>query len=221
MFELYNEKARRVIFFARYEASTFGSPYIETEHFLLGLFREDKELVRRFLPSRAVHDEIQKQIEEQTAVREKLSTSVDLPISAEVRRVLAFAEEEGAARGLITTAHLLLGLLRLEDCFATKTLHRYGLFADVVRQQLQGSLPAGSVKQTHSKPTACRDCKHLIIDGSSLKENLNLYCGASPQEPRFDCYTGEFKSESSGSPSERFRLCMLINSGECRLFEPK
>jgi len=35
MFERYTEKARRVIFFARYEASQFGSPYIETEHLLL------------------------------------------------------------------------------------------------------------------------------------------------------------------------------------------
>jgi len=44
MFERYTEKARRVIFFARYEASQFGSPYIETEHLLLGLLREDKAL---------------------------------------------------------------------------------------------------------------------------------------------------------------------------------
>jgi hypothetical protein len=36
MFERYTEKARRVIFFARYEASQFGSPYIETEHLLAG-----------------------------------------------------------------------------------------------------------------------------------------------------------------------------------------
>ncbi len=42
MFERYTEKARRVIFFARYEASQFGSPYIETEHLLLGLLREEK-----------------------------------------------------------------------------------------------------------------------------------------------------------------------------------
>jgi hypothetical protein len=29
MFERYNEKARQSIFFARYEASVFASPYIE------------------------------------------------------------------------------------------------------------------------------------------------------------------------------------------------
>ncbi len=45
MFERYTEKARRVISFARYEASQSGSPYIETEHLLLGLLREDKALL--------------------------------------------------------------------------------------------------------------------------------------------------------------------------------
>ena len=50
MFEKYTEKARRVIFFARYEASQFGSPSIETEHLLLGLIREDKNLTTRFIP---------------------------------------------------------------------------------------------------------------------------------------------------------------------------
>lgn len=46
MFERYTEKARRVIFFARYEASQYGSPYIETEHLLLGLCREDRTIKR-------------------------------------------------------------------------------------------------------------------------------------------------------------------------------
>ena len=46
MFERYTEKARRTIFFARYEASQFGSPVIDTEHLLLGLLREDKSLYR-------------------------------------------------------------------------------------------------------------------------------------------------------------------------------
>ncbi|MBV8774893.1 MAG: hypothetical protein JO166_21550, partial [Deltaproteobacteria bacterium] len=44
MFERYTEKARRTIFFGRYEASQFGSACIEPEHLLLGLLREDKAL---------------------------------------------------------------------------------------------------------------------------------------------------------------------------------
>ena len=75
MFERYTEKARRVIFFARYEASQFGSPYIETEHLLLGLLREDKALANRFLRSHAAVESIRKQIEGHTTIREKVSTS--------------------------------------------------------------------------------------------------------------------------------------------------
>ena len=71
MFERYTEKARRVIFFARYEASQFGSPYIETEHLLLGLLREDKALANRFLRSHAAVESIRKQIEGHTTVAKR------------------------------------------------------------------------------------------------------------------------------------------------------
>ena len=50
MFERYTEQARRVIFFARYETSQFGSQLMEPEHCLLGLFREDPGLMNRFVP---------------------------------------------------------------------------------------------------------------------------------------------------------------------------
>ena len=45
MFERYTERARRVLFFARYEASQLGSISIETEHLLLGLIREGKGII--------------------------------------------------------------------------------------------------------------------------------------------------------------------------------
>jgi ATP-dependent Clp protease ATP-binding subunit ClpC len=49
MFERYTEKARRVVFFARFEASKAGVPYIDDEHMLLGLIRENKGQLARFL----------------------------------------------------------------------------------------------------------------------------------------------------------------------------
>ena len=91
MFERYTEKARRVIFFARYEASEFGSPYIETEHLLLGLLREDMALIKRFLPSDAAVESIRKQIENHATSPEKIPTSVDLPLTHECTRVLVNA----------------------------------------------------------------------------------------------------------------------------------
>ncbi len=138
MFERYTEKARRVIFFARYEASQFGSPYIETEHLLLGLIREDKALANRFLRTHAAVDSIRKQIEAHTTIREKVSTSVDLPLSHECKRVLAYAAEEAErlSHKHIGTEHLLLGLLREERCFAAEILHERGLRLSSIRDEL-------------------------------------------------------------------------------------
>src|ERR1700689_1367997 len=138
MFERYTEKARRVIFFARYEASQFGSPYIETEHLLLGLLREDKALTNRFLRSHASVESIRKQIEGHTTIREKVSTSVDLPLSNECKRVLAYASEEAErlSHKHIGTEHLLLGLLREEKCFAAEILPERGLRLSTIREEL-------------------------------------------------------------------------------------
>jgi ATP-dependent Clp protease ATP-binding subunit ClpC len=144
MFERYTEKARRTIFFARYEASQFGSPYIETEHLLLGLLREDKALAEAIVPSHETVEEVRRQIESRTMVREKVSTSVDLPLSNECRRVLAYAAEEAErlSHKHIGTEHLLLGLLREEKCFATELLHQRGVRLAEMRERLEQSSEA-------------------------------------------------------------------------------
>jgi ATP-dependent Clp protease ATP-binding subunit ClpC len=138
MFERYTEKARRVIFFARYEASQFGSPYIETEHMLLGILREDKALTNRLLRTHSSVESIRKQIEAHTTIREKVSTSVDLPLSNECKRVLAFASEEAERLGHkhLGTEHLLLGLLREENSFAANILKERGVQLASVREGL-------------------------------------------------------------------------------------
>src|SRR5436309_3576206 len=108
MFERYTEHARRVIFFARYEASNYGWPCIETEHILLGLLREDKEIFR-LLP-RVDGESIRKQVEAKSKVRKSISTSVDQPLSDEGKRALTYAAEEADRLNHkhIGTEHLLL-----------------------------------------------------------------------------------------------------------------
>jgi hypothetical protein len=138
VFERYTEKARRVVFFARYEASEFGSPCIETEHVLLGLLREDSALTHRFLPSSRMVESIRREIEALATPREKISTSVDLPLSNESKRVFAYAAEEAALLNHkhIGTEHLLLGLLREEKCLAADLLRERGLWLRHVREEL-------------------------------------------------------------------------------------
>ncbi|MGE0122590.1 MAG: ATP-dependent Clp protease ATP-binding subunit [Vicinamibacterales bacterium] len=139
MFERYTERARRVLFFARYEASQLGSISIETEHLLLGLIREGKGLTSRiFQRSHLSLDGIRKDIEGRTVFREKVSTSVEIPFSGETKRVLQYAAEEAdrLLHNYIGTEHLLLGLLREERSVAASILMEKGMRLHAVREDI-------------------------------------------------------------------------------------
>src|SRR6201989_1188771 len=139
MFERYTEKARRVIFFARYEASQFGAPTSTRKNLLLGLMREDKTLTARFLArAQTSLEAIRKEIEGRAPLREKISTSVELPLAPETKRVLAFAHEESdrLQHRHIGTEHLLLGLLREERSMAAEILYDRGLRLNAVRDEI-------------------------------------------------------------------------------------
>jgi len=134
VFERYTEKARLVIFFARFQATRSGSPCIETEHLLLGLLHESHETMR-LLP-RDSEESIRKQIDARTNVPPGASTSVDLPLSNESKRALAYAAEEAErlAHRHIGAEHLLLGLLREQRCFAAEILRERGVSLEKLRE---------------------------------------------------------------------------------------
>ncbi len=137
MFERYTEKARRVIFFARYEASQFGSPVIDTEHLLLGILRETTQ-VTRMLPAGAP-EAIRAQIDARFEIREKVSNNVDLPLSNAAKRVLAYGAEEAERLNHrhIGSEHLFLGLLREENSLAAKLLEPFGVKLEQFRTKIE------------------------------------------------------------------------------------
>lgn len=149
MFEHYTEKARRVVFFARYEASNYGSQAIESEHLLLGFLRECRDY-RRWAPN-LDSDAVRKRIDGRTPQCTPTSTSVDLPLSEESRRVLKFALEEAERldHKYIGTEHLFLGLLDVSDSVAAKLLIEAGADAASMRAKLvsEGSPHAGLMER--------------------------------------------------------------------------
>jgi ATP-dependent Clp protease ATP-binding subunit ClpA len=114
---------------------------METEHLLLGLLREDKNLANRFLRDLSSIEDIREEIEGRTTIREKVSTSIDLPLSKECKRILAYSAEEAEllTHRHIGTEHLLLGILREERCVAAEILHERGLRLDAIREELSRS----------------------------------------------------------------------------------
>ena len=168
MFERFTEKARRTIFFARYEASQYGSHYIETEHFLLGLLREDGHIVRHFVPQLGQVSAIREEIEAHIQKREPISTSVEVPLSSECKHILKLAMEESErlAHKHVGTEHLLLGILREEKCFAARILKAKGAELSPLREAfLQAK-------------TTDRDAQRISWRSDELKERFEKFLNA-------------------------------------------
>ena len=138
MFERFTERARRVIFFARYEASQYGSTTIEIEHLLLGALKEDRDLIKRFSGSSTTAENIRTEIEKHLTLREKVSTSVDLPLSEACKRVLTLALNECVALNHphVEVEHILLGILRQQTSTASQILQTFGIDEFAVRRQI-------------------------------------------------------------------------------------
>jgi ATP-dependent Clp protease ATP-binding subunit ClpC len=145
MFERYTDRAQRVIFFARYEASALGSSVIETEHLLLGLLREGGGIVGTVLQrSHITHDTIRKEVERRRAPHEPTSTSVDMPLSSEAKSALQHAADEAdqAQAERIDAPHLLLGLLRERESLAAGILNSNRVDLEGVREEVRLRAPA-------------------------------------------------------------------------------
>jgi ATP-dependent Clp protease ATP-binding subunit ClpC len=172
MFERYTEKARRVIFFARYEASQVGALQIDAEHILLGLVREDKTISNRFFHrAQASVENIRKDVESRIVLRPRHPQTIDLPLSIEAKRVLAFSAEESERLGNrhIGTEHLLLGLLREENTLAAEILYERGIRLTDIRSELlrQSGRERDSIarKETPHLYEFCRDLTDAALEG--------------------------------------------------------
>jgi hypothetical protein len=197
MFERYTEKARRLIFFSRYEASQYGSPYIEVAHLLLGLMREDFPTVSRV---REIEKLILLPAIEGLCVRkeDKIATDVDLPFSHASRRVVAYGAEEAERLGHkhIGPEHLLMGVLR-EQGKEAEVLTGFGIALDRAREAFQSRPQPSNAQTSHlqllpGRYAVCRlaaDAEVPPIGGTFVSitrtaDELSVVCeeNAAPQD---------------------------------------
>jgi ATP-dependent Clp protease ATP-binding subunit ClpC len=139
MFERFSEAARRALFFARYEASMLGSRTIEAEHLLLGLIRDGKGAVAEAFEVAGLSDrDARAQIEAQAGMRERLPTSVEIPFSGAMQRILRYAMEQADAlkHREIGREHLLLGILTDGSSFSARMLKTHGITVESFRDRL-------------------------------------------------------------------------------------
>jgi ATP-dependent Clp protease ATP-binding subunit ClpC len=138
MLENLTERARRTLFFARYEAARAGSAQIEPEHVLLGLLRESDELVEQLFERFRLDPATVRQ--ELTGVESPPETQgpSELPLSDESRRILLLAAHEAEVLGhnAVGNEHVVLGILRLEGSLAARVMASHGMTLFAVREEL-------------------------------------------------------------------------------------
>src|SRR5207247_1722141 len=133
MFERFTERARRALFFARYESSQLGVITIEAEHLLLGILKENRGLPARVFAAHDMsYDSVRSAIPQG---REKITTSVEIPFSAAAKKALQAAalEADRFGHNYIGTEHLLLGLIAESDGRTAAILKQHGMDLDKVR----------------------------------------------------------------------------------------
>lgn len=150
MFERFTEGARRVVFFARYEAANLGSPTINTEHLLLGILREDKALVRQVLLN-LEYESVRQTFPENP--EQRIGLHVDLPLSEHAQRALKHAMDEADRVNAkhIGTEHLLLALSLDSEYGAAKALSKV-LSPEALRERIEALPVRGRLDVARQSP---------------------------------------------------------------------
>jgi uncharacterized protein (TIGR03435 family) len=160
VFERYTEAARRVLFFAPYEADRTKSVSVESEHLLLALIRETGGMVARLLARASIAPETIRKDIDGLRPRQQGSPADENRFSHETKRILELAAEE-ANRLLhheIDTEHLLLGILREDQSVAASILATHGMRINEVRDEivLIHSQQAAAPPPDHTLPPEMR-----------------------------------------------------------------
>jgi ATP-dependent Clp protease ATP-binding subunit ClpA len=99
---------------------------------------------------------------------EYVSTSVEVPLTNECKRILTFAVEEAAnsKHEYVGVEHLLLGILREQRCLAARLLQARRVEIDAIRQKIMPHLP--KEERSHDaateQPIAIRKVIVAVLD---------------------------------------------------------
>jgi ATP-dependent Clp protease ATP-binding subunit ClpC len=151
MFERYTERARRVLFFARYETSQRGGLTITAEDLLLGIVREGKGIAHQLLRDAGLsYDDLIRQLASSSPAGARVATSVEIPFSQEAKDILQLtaAEADSLHHSYIGVEHLLLGLLRRGETPASSILEGHGMTLEGTRKQVVDMLSKSGALST-------------------------------------------------------------------------
>ena len=138
MFRRFSPRAREVVISAQQEARALHHNFIGTEHILLGLLRDRDGVAGRALHGLGISPEAAREQVLDIIGEGKQEPAGHIPLTPRSKRVLELAVREAVRLDHlhVGTEHILLGLVREGDGVGWHVLHRLGVTAPRVRDQV-------------------------------------------------------------------------------------
>ena len=135
----FSPKVKDVIAYSKEEALRLGHEFIGTEHLMLGLLRKANGDAYDILSSFEINfTELRRKIELLNPISniDNINTKKSLHLTKQAEKALktTFLEAKLYKSDSISTAHLLLCILRNENDPTTKILHKFDIFYDDVKE---------------------------------------------------------------------------------------
>lgn len=232
MIDRFTTKARTAINLAVQAAERLGHGYVGTEHLLIGLLEEGSGVASRVLEENGVkEDKVLNLISQLIAPDQAVRLQEDGGYTPGARRVLenSYREAVRFKANLIGTEHVLISIIRDNDCVASRLLNTIGvsvqkLYIDVLAAMGEDA-PANKeeLMKTHKKgntPTLdsySRDLTELALKGkldpvigreSEIKRLIQILSRRTKNNP---CLIGE---PGVGKTAVVEGLAQLITDGD-------
>lgn len=176
MFELFTDRARRVVVLAQEEARNLDHDYIGTEHLLLGLLVQPDGIAVVALGSQGVSIDAARERVAEIVGRGKGTTAGHIPFTKRAKNVLegSLREARTLGDGAIDTQHILLGILDAPDCVACQVVESIGPSLSQIRDAVADAMDAAAdspseasvdpaVLEVDAAPgPACAGCGELL-----------------------------------------------------------
>ena len=140
----FSARAKDVLSYSREEALRLGNDYLGVEHILLGILREGEGLAIKLLLEfqvdlQRIRLELEKTLKEN---RVKSITANNIPLVRQAEKVLkiTYLEAKLFKSAKVGTEHILLAILREENNLATRTLNKYGVIYENIKEELEAMI---------------------------------------------------------------------------------
>jgi len=140
----FSQRVRDVLTYSREEALRLGNDFIGIEHLLLGIIREGEGMAVRILSLlgvdlQVVRRTIEQSINNSSAATGKVKSSDNIPLVKQAERALklTYLEAKLFSSEIIGTEHLLLAMLKDEENLVTRTLNKYGIDYESVKEEVK------------------------------------------------------------------------------------